>query len=137
MTAISTPVKALWVRCTAVWTIVLLSTAQCALQIQFGRLYRSYRMSRNAELGTEGWNLRGSPVRSQPREVRHASKYLVTTRPLRRYLCRRTTNLSSQPVTISAGRRQIWMDNFVSRDRRTCKAIIRGTVVGRWLHRLC
>src|SRR5437667_12479726 len=59
MTAISTPVKALWVRCTAVWTIVLLSTAQCALQIQFGRLYRSYRMSRNAELGTEGWELRG------------------------------------------------------------------------------
>src|SRR5213082_1198997 len=120
MTAISTPVNALWVRCTAVWTIVLLSTAQCALQIRFGRLYRSYRMSRNAELGTDlktselsawkqNWELRtgireltswwaarlelahqvadlrnrlrnfrplcqvrGSPVRSQPREVQHA-----------------------------------------------------------------
>src|SRR5947209_19610115 len=108
MTAISTPVNALWVRCTAVWTIVLLSTAQCALQIQFGRLYRSYRMSRNAELGTEGWNLRGSPVRSQPGEGRHASKYLVTTLPLRRYHCRNMNNLTSNTVTICAARRQTW-----------------------------
>src|SRR5437899_11010530 len=82
MMAISTPVKALWVRCTAVWTIVLLSTAQCALQIRFGRLYRSYRMSRNAELGTdlktrncavgtrtgtENWHLGTDILRTAPR----------------------------------------------------------------------
>jgi len=52
-------------------------------------------MSRNVELGTDGRELRSSPVCPQLREIRSASKCLVTTRPLRRYFCRRTSNLWS------------------------------------------